>query len=236
MTLGLVKARTLDRHDVVDRARRLLFNYVLGARRGLYDAAAIGRLAPLASPYVPWSDVAMRPAAVVTVLDEIAMFGRTRIVECGGGLSTIYIARLLRERGGRLTTIEQDPEWVELLREQLSHEALDDVVEIVHAPLEDADEPGAAPWYARAALDRVGADGIDLLLVDGPIAGSDHPQIRYAALPYFLERLDPGALIVLDDILRRGEREIVRRWRVEHGVAMEIRPLDGAIAVGRILT
>ena len=176
----------------------------------------------------------MRPSALAVVLDEIETYGRSAIVECGGGLSTLYIGRLLRERGGTLTTIEHSAQWVEQLRSQLSNEALDAHVRVVHAPLQRPAAGAPSPWYERETLEPVGTAGIDMLVVDGPIASGEHPHVRYPALPYFYDRLLPDALVVLDDALRRGEREIVDRWRTEFGLPMEIRPLAGGIAVGRM--
>ena len=228
-----VRAR-LERHDVRDRARRLVFNHLLATRRTLNDVAALQRLAPLASPYLPWPDVAMRPSAMVAVLDEIATFGRSQIVECGGGLSTVYIGRLLRERGGTLTTVEHDSEWVASLRRQLAADGLTDTVDVVHAPLESSDDLATSPWYSTRRIGALGLTSIDMLIVDGPIATPRHPHIRQPALPYFYDRLAAGSLVVLDDALRRGEREIAARWSTEFEITMKIRALDGAIAVGRV--
>lgn len=225
---------TLRRHDVRDRARRLLFNHVLGTRSAINDLAALQRLAPLASPYLPWPEAAMRPCAVVAVLDEIAMLDGARVVECGGGFSTLYIGRLLREIGGSLTTVEQSEEWLDVLQGRLAVDGLEHTVELVYAPLECPPDHGGRPWYGQEALDSVGRDGIDMLVVDGPVASPDHPHIRERALAYFHDRMAPGALVVLDDVLRRGEREIVGRWRAEFGIAMDIRSLHGGIAVGRL--
>jgi hypothetical protein len=56
--------------------------------------------------------------------------------------------------------------------------------------------------------------GIDLLVVDGPptpIAA----DIRYPSVPFFWDRLNAGACVLLDDTNREGERLIVERWRAE---------------------
>ena len=54
---------------------------------------------------------------------------------------------------------------------------------------------------------------IDLLLVDGPPGyGEGMERSRYPALPALEPRLAPGAMVVLDDASRPGEREIIERW------------------------
>jgi hypothetical protein len=39
--------------------------------------------------YLPWSTGSMRPAGLVAVCNEIVHGARTRIVECGSGVSTV---------------------------------------------------------------------------------------------------------------------------------------------------
>ena len=69
----------------------------------------------------------MRPAGLVAVCNEIVHGARTRIVECGSGVSTVVLARLLRERhAGALVALEHDRHWAALVRDHLRREALDD--------------------------------------------------------------------------------------------------------------
>ena len=56
-------------------------------------------LAPLTTAYQPWSIFAIRPSGLVKVLNEIVINRRRCIVECGGGISTVYIAKLLQQQG-----------------------------------------------------------------------------------------------------------------------------------------
>ncbi|HEX2413504.1 MAG TPA: class I SAM-dependent methyltransferase [Solirubrobacteraceae bacterium] len=214
--------------------RRAYWRYVRHSSQYRRDAWAMQALAPLSSPYLPWTYFAMRPGALVTILNDIAINDRRRIVECGGGTSTLYIARLLRERDGHLHTVEENADWAESLARQLGAEGLADRVSVIHAPLGDVRlDDGIHPWYAPEALGPlVEARGIDLLTVDGPVAEQD-PQIRYPALGFFHDSLQPGATVVVDDVDRLGEQRIVRRWEAEHGLRFDRRPLDG-IAVATV--
>jgi hypothetical protein len=156
--------------------------------------------------YLPWSTGSMRPAGLVAVCNEIVHGARTRILECGSGVSTVVLARLLREReAGRLLALEDDGHWAALVNEQLRRETLDAIARVLHAPLE-----GEPPWYAPAALIAL-PDELDLLLVDGPPAAG-HQARRAPALPRLQERLVAGAAVVLDDIARPGERAILAGW------------------------
>jgi len=164
-----------------------------------------------AGGYLPWSTGAMRPAGLVAVCNEVVHGGRTRVVECGSGVSTVVLARLLRERGaGSVVAIEHDEAWATLVRDLLRREALEDVARVVHAPL-----AGDPPWYSPEALDEL-PEEIDLLVVDGPpadAAGEEHR--RAPALGFFEPRLIPGAIVVLDDVQRPGERGVLASWEAD---------------------
>jgi len=177
--------------------------------------------------YLPWSSGAMRPAGLVVVCNEIVQGARTRIVECGSGASTVLLARLLRERdAGAVVAIEHDRTWAALVGDLLRREALERFARVVHAPLE-----GEPPWYAKAALAGLPAE-LDLLVVDGPPAcAAGHGDRRSPALPFFEPRLVPGATVVLDDVDRPGEQEVLSRWQAETPWRFEVDETAG-VAVG----
>lgn len=59
---------------------------------------------------------------------EIVHRARTRVAERGSGVSTVILARLLRELGaGTLVAVEHDRAWAALVSDLLRHEALDSV-------------------------------------------------------------------------------------------------------------
>jgi hypothetical protein len=162
--------------------------------------------------YLPWSVGAMRPAALVLVCNDIVHRSRTRIVECGSGVSTVVLARLLRQRGGgaTITSLEHDAGWAALVTDMLWRESLGEVARVVHAQLQ-----GDPPWYARAALAET-PDEVDVLVVDGPPAyASGHGLRRAPALAAFAPRLTPTATVFLDDAIRPGEREVLAGWESE---------------------
>src|SRR5918997_1250059 len=161
------------------------------------DILAMHVLAPLSTSYLPWTISAMRPSALVAVLNEIALNGRRSIVELGAGISTWYIARLLRQVGGHLTTVEDDD------------------------------------WYDRGKIyEALDGRRIDLLIVDGPPAFStDRAHARYPAVPVLAPLLAEDHAVVLDDIDRTGEQEIVDVWERDFGITFERRVMDGGIAI-----
>ena len=194
------------------------------------DLHAWPALAALPGPYLPWSSGALRPAALVLLLNDVLVLGRDTLVECGGGVSTLYFARLLAQRGrGHVLTLEHDAQWGAFLTDALAGEAPAERATLVHAPLDP--ETG---WYdlgtIRAALPPA---PIDLLLVDGPPAGEPESALaREPALDALHDRLAADATVALDDLPRPGEREIVARWEARFGLRFE-RFEDQGIAVAR---
>ena len=169
-------------------------------------------------PYLPWSEGALRPSALVAIANEIVFGGRREIAELGSGVSTIVLARLLREQGGRLVSLEHDPDWAHFVRDALAREGLGSVARLAEGPLEPHELAlEGAPWYSGQAVREL-PEAIDLLLVDGPPGyGEGMALSRYPALPVLAGRLATGALVVLDDADRDPEREIVERWSREGG-------------------
>ena len=202
------------------------------------DIVANHYLAPLSTSYLPWTKSAMRPSGLVAVLNEIIINRRKWIVECGGGISTFYIARLLREKGGHLYTIEHNEQWCELLMQELSKEDLSKYVSVIFAPLISSEikiDNENTDWYDLSILEKqLSSLKADLLIVDGPPAYELEKQLsRYPAVPFFLTYLAEDYTIILDDINRPGEQEVLQAWEQQLGIVFERRLAQGNIAIGR---
>lgn len=216
--------------------RSALVDWPFRGERQRRETYALQELAPLSAPWLPWTGDSMQPTALVALLKDIVFNDRRTIVELGGGISTIYIGRLLAQRGrGQLYTVEEDESWAAtFLRPHIERERLGERVSVVVAPPAACSlGSGDAPWYSSDALEPLGRDGIDLLIVDGPIAAR-YPTIRYPALPYFFDVLADDGLVALDDISRKGESEIIRRWERDFPISFDVRLLSRiAFAHGR---
>jgi ribosomal protein S18 acetylase RimI-like enzyme/predicted O-methyltransferase YrrM len=224
--------------DVRNPARSLYERFGFEKVGGSGDSLTMLRTAParradiaaaIAGPSLGWGPGAMLPAGILAVCDDVIANDRRRVVELGSGLSTVLLARLLTRLRGphdwRLAAVEHDRAWVRQVTAELDRERIGHHVTIVHAPLaEHALTQDGLQWYDDAAmaagLDRaLGGQRIDLLVVDGPPAfAPGFGLARYPALPALHHRLWPGATVVLDDIDRPGEREVLRRWEVEVGL------------------
>ncbi|MGX7678963.1 class I SAM-dependent methyltransferase [Jatrophihabitans sp. DSM 45814] len=182
-----------------------------------------------AGNYLPWGTGSMRPSGLVLVCNEILFGRRSNIVECGSGVSTVVLARLLRQLGGSATIValEHDADWARLVTELLQRESLDGVAQVIHAPL-----TGQPLWYDRTALVQI-RDQIDLLVVDGPPAYAvGHGLRRAPALSAFDPKLAPAATVVLDDVDRPGEREVLIEWESSTSWRFSIDDSAG-VAIGR---
>src|SRR6478672_10543846 len=148
---------------VQHRLHKTLNRYLLDGMRDRKDMLAMQTLAPLSRKYLPWSQASMRPSGLSAVLNDIVINNRQRIVECGGGISTFYIARLLSERserGGHLYSIENDENWAKLLQSSLDAEGLGEWAAVVYAPLQKSRFTwDGADWYCAEALASITSDG-----------------------------------------------------------------------------
>ena len=202
------------------------------ARRHKFDVGdvfAMEALRPLAPGFVPWTSFSLRPAALLTAVNEVDRHRPRLVVECGGGASTLYLARVVQERcepGSRVVVVEHDAGWVDYLRDLLARERLDDVAVVAHAALVPWQPPAGLAdaagsefplperWYEMGAIhDAIGSERIGLLLVDGPPGGKR--LARYPAVPMLRDRLSDDATVMLDDAHRPAEVETARRWALE---------------------
>jgi predicted O-methyltransferase YrrM len=115
--------------------------------------------------------------------------GARTILEFGtlGGYSTILLARALPE-GGRLITLEANPDYAEVARGSIEGAGLGDVVELRSGPALET----------LPKLDAEGAGPFDLTFIDADKVNTPH---------YFAWALDhsrPGSLIVADNVVRGG--------------------------------
>jgi predicted O-methyltransferase YrrM len=143
------------------------------------------------------------------IVDAVEELRPHNVVELGAGASSLVCARALQlHGGGTLHSFDQHAGFVAATREWLQGEGVE--ARLNHAPLEPAPQGDAnrfsGSWYALSDLPEV----IDLLIIDGP-PWTVHPLVRGGAEVLF-DRLSPGAMVLLDDASRPGERVIARRW------------------------
>ncbi len=119
----------------------------------------------------------------------LRVHGARRVLELGtlGAYSTIWMGRAL-PAGGRIVTLELDPAYAEVARENLRRAGLDEKVEIRVGPALDS----------LAELRSGGVEPFDAAFIDAD---------KQRTPEYFLEALElvrPGGLIVADNVVRGG--------------------------------
>ncbi len=104
-----------------------------------------------------------------------------------GGYSSIWIGRALSV-GGRLTSLEADPAYAEVARENIAEAGLGEVVEVRVGPALET----------LPLLEAEGAGPFDLVFIDADKVNTP----GYFA--WALERTRPGGLIIADNVVRGG--------------------------------
>lgn len=138
------------------------------------------------------------------------------VLECGSGSSTVAVARCLKILGGRVISLEHDPEFARRTVEMLRLQGLDGIASVITAPLVAREFEGRArSWYGPEYESSIAAP-IDVLIVDGPPKATG-PQARYPAIPALRGHLAPDCWILLDDGNRPDERAIAHAWSKDLG-------------------
>lgn len=119
----------------------------------------------------------------------LRIHGARRVLEVGtlGGYSTIWLGRALPP-DGRIVTLELEPSYAEVARENLRRAGLDEKVDVRVGPALDS----------LAELRRAGGEPFDAVFIDAD---------KQRTPEYFLEALElvrPGGLIVADNVVRSG--------------------------------
>jgi predicted O-methyltransferase YrrM len=185
----------------------------------------------LRAPMPPSGKWALDARSILELLELVKMRSPETVVELGGGTSTIWLGYALEGTTSKIISVDHDPDYADITRWNVERHGLAGTVEVRVAPLQSWAGPESSAWYAREAFD--GIDGIDLLLIDGPPEGTA-PEARYPALPALLEKLSPGAIVILDDADRAVEKKTVDRWLEEHPGLSKVRGDYGRMSVLRV--
>jgi predicted O-methyltransferase YrrM len=183
-------------------------------------------------PLPPFGRWALGPEMAGLLVHRVLDREPKLVVEFGSGISTVVMALALRRNGGgRIVSLEHDRRFVDSTREMLITHGVDDIAEVVHAPISDVEIDGRRTrWYDTTALERLGNDPVELVLVDGP-PSSVAPLARQPAVPALAGRLAPDAEIYLDDAERQDERRTLDHWAKALGASYRILPF-GKCPVG----
>lgn len=152
-----------------------------------HDEALEAALAASTQAGLPAIQVSPPQGKLLQLLAET--LGARAILEFGtlGGYSTIWLGRGLAE-GGRLVTLEADPAYAEVARENIARAGLAGAVELRVGPALET----------LPQLEAEGAGPFDLTFIDADKANTP------AYFSWALEHSRPGSLIVADNVIRDG--------------------------------
>jgi hypothetical protein len=209
---------------------------IIRSSRSIHDVSSLVQLRPLLKNYIPFSSMAMSPAEIAKICNDVCINNRKKIVEFGSGASTVFIAKIM-PKDSLLYSVDHDEKWLAIVSGWLENEGLRDRVVMIHAPLEQM-QVGThhGKWYKRSVLEAsLPADSIDCLIVDGPPAGASghEAMVRYPAVPVLKSSLAPNCTIYLDDAVRKGEKRIAEIWGQELGITFRLRLDTGGYAVAQ---
>ena len=160
-------------------------------------------LLKFSAPIPPTRSWAASPDLLLTIADLVRTRKPRLVVELGSGVSTLILAKA----GARkVISIDNSAEFAEKTREMLKAHKVRGV-DVRVAPLKA--HTSGVDWYDTAKLKDL--KNIDLLIIDGP-PGSKNPDARKPALKELLNKLSSKAVVVIDDVNRKGEREMAEAF------------------------
>jgi hypothetical protein len=211
--------------EYIDSSRREIFRISqnqISLRERIDESIGASQVYSLISncQYLPFNQASLNFTSLATLINDIVINDRKLIMEFGSGISTIAMALLIRKNkleNVRILSIEDNLEWLQVVRKLLQAEELSEYVDLIHAPLTEVDfSLDNNKWYDPTVLLNVlnaGNRKVDCVLVDGPAAWYQQVyRSRFPALPFLHEFLNERSVVFLDDTNRKGEKEILEMW------------------------
>jgi predicted O-methyltransferase YrrM len=153
---------------------------------------------------------ALNPTDLLDLLHLVRTRKPKLVLELGSGTSTVWMAYVLKETGGRLVSLDHETGYARRTRAALEQHGLTEVAEVRDAPLRPVVLDGRTfPWYDADAIADLG--DVDLLVIDGPPEKTG-PDARYPAMRVLEKQLADAATILFDDAHRDDERAALRSW------------------------
>lgn len=152
-------------------------------------------------------DFTMEDQSIYRILQLIRTKSDPSIVELGSGDSTIKIAQKLKEhRSGHIYSVEENQMYASKVKAQLTAEGLNDYATILVREIKDG-------WYDTTELEENLPTKIDILIIDGPFAGSpERRDIRQHAVAFFKDKMRATGDIVVDDTHQDKGMDVAIMW------------------------
>jgi len=175
--------------------------------------------------YLPYTTSSLKFRFLACLVNDIVVNGRTSVLEFGSGISTIIVARLIKMNNLNctITTVDESPEWQEIIKKILKEENLSDYVNFVCAPtVKSTDLELSFEYNGEIVFAANGDKKFDLVLVDGPSAWQKtNIMSRASNLKFMKNNMADNYTIFVDNSDRPGETELAKRIQAE----LKVRPI-----------
>lgn len=164
---------------------------------------------------LPWTNFSTNPIIICELIENASLPQIGNIIECGSGISTLYLASVIKSKGnGHVYSIEDDQKWADITYAYLKQLNLENHCTIIVAPLKDLEVDGLeTKWYDIFQNElNIPNESCGLLYVDGPKGKGENDLRRYPAIPQLKNYLKSGSKVFLDDADRAGESIIGDKW------------------------
>lgn len=137
------------------------------------------------------------------------------VLDIGSGMTTVVAGHALRENGsGTVVAWDHLSEFADETREQIRLHNLVNWATVITSPLEQITlDEHSYLWYSQRVPEN---QMVDLVIVDGP-PGSTNALARYPAGPIIGPSLSADAALILDDVDRSDEKEVMMLWSEKLG-------------------
>lgn len=207
-TLNVIDRKYTESSDLLKNQLKTLYNQV-DSLFSLFSTLKIRHPLPIMRGWPISPDFA-------NTLISIMLTKRPKnTLSLGSGISDLIIAYCIEKTGsGRLVSLDHDDKFARETQANLEKHQLSKYGQVFYAPLKKHQIKNEDwLWYDIDGL--IIEDGIDLLIIDGPL-GKTQALARYPALPLLNKKLSNNVTIILDDANRTDEKEIIDRWIEEY--------------------
>lgn len=178
---------------------------------------------PSSENYFPFTNSSINPHTLSRILNDIKINNRKNIIEFGGGLSTLAIAKfaLLNKIDLEIITIENNEGYADLLKNILNNEGLSPFVKVIVAPLNESKlSLNNLTWYDESIVNEsISNTQFDCIIVDGPEAWNSQNELsRHPAFPSLEGHIAPNFSLFVDDTFRNGEQLILSKWAATYNI------------------
>lgn len=166
--------------------------------------AQLLRLLDLSAPIPSTRSWAASPDVLLTLLDLAKRSQPSHILDLGSGMSTLVLGKSAPQ--ATIISIDNSAEFAGKTKKLLETHGVTNV-DLRVAPL--TPHHSGVDWYDLSKFADI--SNIDLLFVDGP-PGSKNPKARHPAIAECVGRLSPRAIVVIDDAVRDGEKDMAHEF------------------------